>query len=78
MTETEGGAVVVIDQTGRPHHFDADRWQVDVHGHLSVCKDGKEADPVATFPPGYVCVYKSGARVAAPVARVPVGAGEAA
>jgi hypothetical protein len=78
VTETEAGAVVVIDQTGRPHHFDADGWQVDGHGHLSVHKDGKAAEPVATFPPGYIGVYKSGARLVPPAARVPVGAGEGA
>jgi hypothetical protein len=78
VTETEAGAVVVIDQTGRHHHFDADDWHVDAHGHLSVHKDGEDARPVATFPPGYVGVYKSGARIAAPAARVPVGAGEGA
>ena len=42
--------VVVIDQTGRAHHFDADSWHVDGHNHLSVVKDGKDAEPVATFP----------------------------
>jgi hypothetical protein len=76
VTETEAGAVVVIDQTGRHHHFDADGWRVDAHGHLSVHRDGENGEPVATFPPGYIGVYKSGARVAPPAARVPVGAGE--
>jgi hypothetical protein len=62
--------VVVIDQTGRAHHFDADSWHVDGHNHLSVVKDGKDAEPVAAFPPGYIGVYKSGGRIAAPAAKV--------
>jgi hypothetical protein len=62
VSETEAGAVVVIDQTGRHHHFDADSWYVNEAGHMDVLKDGKTTSPIDTFPPGYIGVYKSAAR----------------
>lgn len=59
---SESSAVVVIDMTGHHHVFDADDWHVNDHGYVDVLKDGKDAKPVATFPPGYIAVYRPGAR----------------
>ena len=68
MSETEAGTVAVIDQTGRHHYFDADDWSGESGGGVEIARDGKR---VATFPPGYVGVYKVSARIAAPVVQVP-------
>jgi hypothetical protein len=67
VTESKPGAVAVIDQAGRHHHFDADDWLVDLKGYLHVTKDGKNDDPVAFFTPGFLGVYRVSARAAAPV-----------
>jgi hypothetical protein len=70
VSETGTGAVAVIDQAGRYHHFDADDWSGNGDGGVDISKDGKR---VATFPHGHLGVYKVGARVTAPVVQVPAG-----
>lgn len=75
MAET--GAVAVIDQAGRYHHFDADDWWVSEHGYLNVTKGAKTADGslVAEFAPGFTGVYRTSGRAAAPVVQVGAGGG---
>ena len=63
---SESSLVAVVDQAGREHHFDADSWQVTQSGHVDVIKDGKHAEPVATFAPGFLGVYRLAAYVSAP------------
>lgn len=53
---SETSTVIVIDQTGDRHGFDADDWVSAETGRLDVIKDGKR---VAAFPPGYVGVYQA-------------------
>lgn len=69
---SEAGTVVVIDQTGRHHHFDADDFENGVGGSVEVMKDGKR---VASFPLGYIGAYKVSARAEAPVMVVGSGGG---
>ena len=57
--ETEAGSsVVVIDQAGGHHEYDADDWRKDEGGHLFVTKDGRN---VAVFAPGQGEVMARGA-----------------
>jgi len=53
VSETTG--VVVIDQNGRSHHYDADDFKDD-GAYLEVVKG---AERVARFAPGYIGVYKA-------------------
>jgi hypothetical protein len=62
---TETSTVAVIDQTGRHHHFDPDDWYVRESGHVDVTKESGGPGPVATFAPGFLGIYRVGARAGA-------------
>jgi hypothetical protein len=50
--------IVVIDQAGNYHHFNADNWRENGAGtHVEIMKDEER---VASFPPGYLAVFKAG------------------
>lgn len=55
MNETTG--VVVIDQNGRSHDFDADDFKDD-GAYLEIVKGSER---VARFAPGYIGVYRASA-----------------
>jgi hypothetical protein len=56
VSETTG--VVVIDQNGRSHGYDADDFKDD-GAYLEIVKGSER---VARFAPGYIGVYKVGAQ----------------
>jgi hypothetical protein len=72
MSETT--AVVVIDQNGRSHDFDADDFKDD-GAYLEIVKGSER---VARFAPGYIGVYRTSGRAAPPAAQVPALAGAGA
>jgi len=57
--------ITVIDRTGRHYAFDADSWHVYASGYAAIEKDGNTEAPVATFPPGYLGVYRTDAYLGA-------------
>jgi hypothetical protein len=59
VPEPKPESVIVVGQDGIARSFDADDWSGESGGGIEVTKDGKR---VATFPPGYVGVYRKSAR----------------
>lgn len=59
VPEVKPESVIVVDQAGTPRCFDADDWSGNGDGGVEVTRDGKR---VATFPKGYLGVYKKSAR----------------